>query len=72
MRISKMNPLHPAITKKKEALYTLLRSKIDQFGLDIEGPERDKSEVIDMLENDILELIDEAIWQDTRNTLTIY
>lgn len=71
MRISKMNRLHPAIEKKKDALYTILRSKVDQLALDLKGSERDTSEVIDDFENDILELIDEALWPDNRNTFTL-
>ena len=66
-----MNRLHPAIEKKKDALYTILRSKMDQFALDLEDSERESSEVINDFEFDILELIDEALWPDHRNTLTI-
>jgi len=65
-----MNPLSPPLLKKKEDLYTILRSRIDQFALDVEGSGRDTHELIDQLEDEILELLDEALCPDTRNTVT--
>ena len=71
MRISKTNNLHPVTEKKQENLHATLEKRMDQLLFDLNNSTMDKEELVDELEDWVLGLIDEALWPDQRNTLTI-